>query len=43
LGYPADAWSDNLLRSEILRQFDITLSLRHCRRLFTTLGPSRHR
>jgi transposase len=42
-GYAADAWSDNLLRREILRQFDITLSLRHCRRLFMVLDPSHRR
>ena len=41
LGYAADVWSNKLLRAEILRRFGVTLSARHCQRLFRILRPSR--
>ncbi|MEO8546612.1 MAG: helix-turn-helix domain-containing protein [Burkholderiaceae bacterium] len=37
LGYAASAWNHKLLRAEILRRFDVTLSARHCQRMFTSL------
>ena len=37
LGYPADVWSSQLLRGEILRRFHVSLSVRHCQRLLRTL------
>ena len=40
LGYAADAWNSKVLRAEILRRFGVTLSARHCRRLFKVLQPS---
>ena len=40
LGYAADQWSNKLLCAEILRRFGVTLSTRHCQRLFTTLRQS---
>ena len=40
LGYAADAWSNQLLRAEILRRFGVTLSVRHCQRLFRILQQS---
>ena len=39
LGYAADVWNNKLLRAEILRRFDVTLSARHCQRLFRVLQP----
>ena len=39
LGYSADVWNNKLLRAEILRRFDVTLSARHCQRLFRLLQP----
>ena len=41
LGYAADAWNSKSLRAEILRRFGVTLSGRHCQRLFRTLQQSR--
>ena len=41
LGYAASAWSNKLLRAEILRRFGVTLSARHCQRLFRNLCQSR--
>ena len=41
LGYAADAWNSKLLRAEILRRFGVTLSARHCQRLFRILRQSR--
>ncbi len=40
LGYPADVWSNRLLRAEILYRFGVTLSGRHCQRLLKTLRQS---
>ena len=41
LGYAADAWNSKLLRAEILRRYGVTLSGRHCQRLFRILQQSR--
>ena len=41
LGYAADLWNNKLLRAEILRRFGVTLSVRHCQRLFGILRRSR--
>jgi transposase len=43
LGHAADAWNGELLRAEILARFGVTLSGRHCRRLFKNLQRSRAR
>ena len=40
LGYTADMWNAPLLRTEILRRFGVTLSVRHCQRLFRVLERS---
>ena len=40
LGYAVDVWNNKLLRAEILRRFDVTLSARHCQRLFRNLCQS---
>ena len=40
LGYAVDLWNNPLLRAEILRRFGVTLSARHCQRLFKILAPS---
>lgn len=40
LNYSADAWNSKLLRAEILRRFSVTLSGRHCQRLFSILQQS---
>lgn len=40
LGYAADVWSNQLLRAEILRRYGVTLSARHCQRLFRNLCQS---
>ena len=39
LGYAVDLWSNQLLRAEILRRFGVTLSARHCQRLFKLRPP----
>ena len=41
LGYAAEVWNNKLLRAEILRRFGVTLSARHCQRLFRILRQSR--
>ena len=41
LGYAANTWNSKSLRAEILRRFGVTLSGRHCQRLFRILQPSR--
>ena len=41
LGYAADVWNSKLLRAEIARRYGVTLSARHCQRLFRSLRPSR--
>ena len=40
LGYTVDLWNNKLLRAEILRRFGVTMSLRHCQRLFRVLQQS---
>ena len=37
LGYAAKIWNNKFLRAEILRRFGVTLSARHCQRLFRVL------
>ena len=41
LGYAVDVWNNKLLRAEILRRFGVTLSARHCQRLFRILRQPR--
>ena len=41
LGHASDEWSNKLLRAEILQRFGITLSGRHCGRLFKSVARSR--
>ena len=41
LGYAANVWNCKLLRAEILRRFGVTMSVRHCQRLFRILQQSR--
>ena len=40
LGYAVDVWNNQLLRAEILRRFGVTMSVRHCQRLFRVLQQS---
>ena len=37
LGYAAEIWNNKFLRAEILRRFGVTLSARHCQRVFRVL------
>ena len=37
LGYAAEVWNNKFLRAEILRRFGVTLSARHCQRVFRVL------
>ena len=43
MGYAANVWNSKLLRAEILRRFGVTLSARHCQRIFRMLWQSRPR
>lgn len=41
LGYASDVWNNKLLRTEIQYRFGVTMSVRHCQRMFQLLQQSR--